>query len=208
MAVPLIAACVVALLTLPVISALPFAPLILAQTQTRLAICPSIRSALWDTFRAEAVQGYPDGFTVYYTALCTNIVDALEPGEGFRTYRRGWLGWQDLGGEDVSYYDAGCINPAASRRAVCCSVSLGEEREYTAVFGRANRPDVALVEVAFANGGVGRMQVVNQKFAIANPSVAAWARLRAFDRNGRVLEDTSLDLSDDARAAGATGCVP
>lgn len=207
-AVPLIAVGAASLLTLPVTTAVPFAPPILAQTQTRLNVCSSLSAALSGKYEVSAVQLMGQGFTVYYTSACADPGAAPTPAAGFRAYRRNWLGWQDLGGEDVSYYDAGCINPSASRRAVCCSVSLGEEAQYTAIFGRANTADVAMVEVAFADGSVGRMQVVNQKFAIANPAVVAWAHLRAFDRNGLVLEDASLDLSEDARASGTTGCVP
>lgn len=207
-ALPLIAVSAASLLTLSVTTAAPFAPPILAQTQTRLNVCSSLSAALSGTYEVASVQLLRDGFTVYYTSACADPGEAPTPAAGFRAYRRNWLGWQDLGGEDVSYYDAGCINPSASRRAVCCSVSLGEEGNYTAIFGRANTPDVAMIEVAFADGSIGRMQVVNQKFAITNPLVVASAQLRAFDHNGRVLEDTALDLSDDARATGATGCVP
>ena len=208
-ALPLaIGALVVGLFALPATAASPFAPTILAHTQARLAVCPSLNSALTGQFNVESLQVQRDGFAVYYTSQCLDDTDALTAGEGFRVYRRGLLDWQDIGGQDIGYYDAGCMLPSLSGQAVCCSVSTGDDGQYTAVFGRALARSTDVVEVTFGNGDAGRMRLVKDKFAIVTPAIVASARLRLYDHDGALLYERTLDLKPWARNTGSTGCAP
>jgi hypothetical protein len=195
-------------LVLSPISLSPFATTILAHTQTRFTICPSPTSVFTEQFNVEALQVQRDGFAVYYTSECTDEMSILQPGEGFRVYSRDALRWVDVGGEDIRYYDAGCMMPSYTGQPMCCSVSTGEEGRYTAVFGRALNKDIDMVEVAFDSGDQSRMRIINGKFAIAISHIATHATLRMFARDGALLHERDLDLRPWARNTGGTGCPP
>jgi len=206
---PLAAGALVAgLFILPPTSASPFAPAILAHTQARLAICPSFNSALYGQFTVESLQVQRDGFSVYYSSFCLDNTDALNPGAGFRVFQRGVFDWVDVGGEDISYYDAGCMMPSYAGQIVCCTASTGEHGQYTAVFGRVLAKNASTVEVVYDTGDVGRMRVVNEKFAVASPAIAQGAHLRLYDRDGTLVHERALDLRPWARNTGSTGCAP
>jgi hypothetical protein len=196
-----------ATLILPPTLVSPFAPPLLAQTQVRWLACPSPQLALKGSYAVQTLVVVRDGFSVFYRAACDDVTGSTTPTEAFRVVKRGWLSWRDLGGEDVSFYDAGCVQPTTSGQSVCCMVSLGEAEQYTAVFGRAVLPSVASVELTFDNGDVGRADVIGEKFVVATPYVASSAYMKVFDARGAVLDTIALDLSDDALASGATGCV-
>lgn len=205
---PMAGASAAALAILSPTAVSPFAATVLAQTQARLSICPSLDSALAGQFSVQSLQMQREGFTVYYTSLCMDGTDTVRPSEGFRVFRRGGMRWDDAGGEDISYYDAGCFMPTVSGQVVCCAVSTGEEGQYTAIFGRSVSPNVATVEADFSNGDVGRMALVKDKFAIVTPALVTAASLRLYDINGKLLHERTLDLEPSARSTGSTGCVP
>ena len=223
-----IGAVTVGLLIAPPTLAAPFAVPLLAQTVVRLSVCPAqevdLSSGLRDSigalrnnlahvrtrtqnFRVEATQVFGDGFTTYYRTTCDDLAGGTYDVEGFRTLRRDGIFWRDLGGEELGFYDAGCITTETPGQKMCCSVSMGEQEQYMAVLGHTLTPDVAVVEVDFDNGDVGRMAVTHEKFAISSPHRANSGRIRLFNRSGLLLDEVALDLSADARAAGATGCI-
>ncbi len=203
-----VGALVAGLFILPPTSAAPFAPAILAHTQARLSVCPSLNSALSGQFIVESLQVQRDGFSLYYSSLCLDNTDALNPGAGFRVFRRGVFGWVDVGGEDIGYYDAGCMLPSYTGQFVCCTASTGEHGQYTAVFGRVLAKNVDTVEVAYDTGDVGRMRLVSEKFAVASPAIAQGAHLRLYDRDSVLLYERKLDLRLWSRNTGSTGCAP
>ena len=197
-----------AVFVLPPTLIAPFAAPLLAQTQVRYAACPSIQLALNGSYLVQSLAVLPDGFAVFYRAACDDVSGSTTPTEAFRVVKRGWLSWRDLGGEDISYYDAGCVQPTSTGQSICCTVSLGENEQYTAVFGRAVSPDAQWVEVVFDNGDVTRVGVIGEKFVIASPVVMHSGLIRVLNSAGGLLDSTPLDLSDDARASGTTGCLP
>jgi len=193
---------------LPATAASPFAPVILAQTQARFDICWTLTDALTGQFNVESLQVQRDGFAVYYTSRCSDDAESMTSGEGFRVFRRGMLAWQDVGGQDIGYYDAGCMLPSVSGQAVCCTVSVDEDAQYTAVFGRVLKSRALIIEVQFANGGTSRMRLVKDKFAVVTPAITSSATLRLYDQAGILLYQRALDLNTSARSSGSTGCVP
>ena len=203
-----IGALAASLFALPATAASPFAPAILANTQARLDVCPAINSALTGQFNVESLQIQRDGFVVYYTSQCLDETATMTAGAGFRVFRRGVFDWQDTGGQDIGYYDAGCMLPSHSGQAVCCTVSAGDDSQYTAIFGRTLARSTDVVEVTFDNGDAGLMHPVNDKFAIVTPAIVASARLRLYDRDGVLLYERTLDLKPWARNTGSTGCTP
>ncbi len=209
-ALPLVAigAAACATVVLPPTLVAPFAAPLLAQTQVRYAACPSVQLALKGGYRVQALVVLRDGFTTFYSAACDDVTGSATPTEAFRVVKRDWLRWRDLGGEDISYYDAGCLQPTHTGQSICCSISLGESEQYTAVFGRAVSPAVTQVEVTFDNGEIARVAITGEKFVIASPHVARTGLIRVLDSTGALLDSIPLDLSDDARASGATGCLP
>jgi hypothetical protein len=196
----------------PTVSAPLTAPL-LAQTQVRLAVCP-IAGWGWadqNRFRVEALQVFRDGFVVRYAAACDDIATPPPLVDGFRVVRRAGLGWRDLGGEDLLFYDAGCVSLPGTGQLACCNISAGENDEYVAVYGRVLSTNIATVQVIFDNGDVGSAHIIRDKFVVASPhgpdQVTA-GRMRLLNDGGQVLDEIELDLGNDARAAGTTGCLP
>jgi hypothetical protein len=183
----------------------PFAATILAQTVARLAICPALADLIQNNVRVESLQQAGDGFGVFYSASCAG--DGITaPPAGFLVFQRAGFSWQNLGGEDISYYDAGCMTPRVAGQKLCCLVSNGDERTYTAVFGLVLAANVKRIEIAFADGEVIRSSIVDHRFAIARPGVMEAGEMRALAADGRVLDAFRLDLSAGAQVRGTTGC--
>jgi hypothetical protein len=190
---------------LPPTTQSPFAAAILAHTLARLAVCPAPADMVSGKVRIETLHVAGDGFGVVYSAACMNDGIAA-PAAGFLVYmREGWR-WQNLGGEDISYYDAGCFLPGIAGQKLCCLVSSGYDGNYTAIFGLVLAVNVEIIEIAFADGEVLRSTIVNHRFAIARPGVMKAGVLRALAADGLVLETFPLDLSAGAQMRGTTGC--
>jgi hypothetical protein len=205
MPVLLAGAVALGLSALPPTAQAPFAATILAQTAARLAICPAPADLILNNVRVESLQQAGDGFGVFYSATC--LGDGITaPPAGFLVFQREGYSWQNLGGEDISYYDAGCMTPRVAGQKLCCMVSNGDDSRYTAVFGLVLASNVKQIEIAFADGAVLRSGIVEHRFAIARPAVAQAGELRALASDGRVLDAFPLDLSAGAQMRGITGC--
>lgn len=193
------------LVALPPTAQSPFAAAILAQTLARLAVCPAPADVIDDKVRINSLQVAGDGFGVSYSAACVN--DGMTaPPAGFIVFQRDGFSWQNLGGEDISYYDAGCMTPRIAGQKLCCMVSNGDEGRYTAVFGLVLASNVKIIEVAFADGEVLRSGIVDHRFAVARPGVVDAGEVRALGFDGRVIDAFPLDLSAGAQMHGTTGC--
>jgi hypothetical protein len=205
MPVLVVAAMALGLAMLPPTAQSPFAAAILAHTLARLAVCPAPVDVASGKVRIETLHVTGDGFGVVYSAACMGEGIAA-PAAGFLVYmREGWR-WQNLGGEDISYYDAGCFLPSVARQKLCCLVSNGVDGNYTAIFGLVLAVNVKIIEITFADGEVLRSTIVNHRFAIARPGVMKAGEVRALDADGGVLETFPLDLSAGAQMHGTTGC--
>ncbi len=78
--------------------------------------------------------------------------------------------------------------------------------EFSIVFGRTLRPEVAQVQVTFANGQVVRDETADGVFALIAPATTFGCELRVFGTKGELLHQVALagQLARDAKCPRAT----
>ena len=208
-AMPLLVAgaMVLGMAALPPAMQSPFTATILAQTMARLAICPAPADLINNNVHVESLQIAGDGFGVFYSADCAGN-GLTAPPAGFVVFQRDGLAWQNLGGEDISFYDGGCMTPASAGQRLCCLVSNGDDGRYTAVFGLVLAANVKSIQIEFDDGEMLRSAIVDHRFAIARPGVMRGGWVRALAADEGVIDSFLLDMSAMAQGAGATGCRP
>ena len=183
----------------------PFTAPILAQTLARFAICSAPMDLINNKVKIESLQEAGDGFSVFYSAVCLGD-GVTAPPAGFLVFQRNGMTWQNLGGEDISYYDAGCLTTRMPGQKVCCLVSNGDDGNYTAVFGLVLASNVKAIEIVYSDGEVLRSSIVDHRFALSRPGVAQRGELRALSNDGLVVESILLDMRVVAQQRGTTGC--
>ncbi len=148
-----------------------------AARQNSVRFSPDIAA----TFQVVGTRGWEGGVVVLYTYLREQ-----EPMFGYALTRQ-----LPFGAWEVTIAGAGDADPPVPENLVDYRDGGGSGAfglgQFTIVFGRTLKPEVAQVQVTFANGQVLRDETADGVFALIAPSSTFGCELRVFGAQGELL---------------------